>query len=116
MNLFSDAPLQLRLPGLCVESTESYQEGYNTGLNWDANWMPGGPWVYPKPTGYGVRQTELALHEQSLEKHVAWQDGFRVGLDERLKNDGRFRRWWKHNYGIRIDGRLLRYQPKETVQ
>lgn len=59
-----------------------YEDGFKTGKNWDASWLPGGPWEPPGQKG----------------KNAVWQSGFAAGLEIRLENK-RFKKWWDQQRG-----------------
>lgn len=93
MNMYiaSRTPQQLMLPLDETCFPESYHKGYETGLNWWANYIAGGPFVYT--TGGKDSQQE------SEAKHAAWMQGFHAGLAQRFKNDPAFAAWWEtHNH------------------
>lgn len=92
---------------------ESYHSGFKTGIEWDANWMPGGPWVYS-----GTKLPELR-HADEI-KYKNWHSGFNDGLAVRLKNNAHFADWWKrnrgkvyHTHGVDID--QIRYKDPEEI-
>jgi hypothetical protein len=72
---------------------ESYARGYDTGLFWDASWMPGGPWIY-SPYGNFPSDAKKQMARISQEEYDAWHAGFNDGLEIRLKNND-FRVWWE---------------------
>lgn len=92
---------------------EKYLEGFKSGVSWDANWMPGGPWIYTGTTLPG-RQEEDTI------KYANWHAGFNDGLALRLKTNAHFAAWWYRNSGkvyhapgVHIDD--IRYkEPEES--
>ena len=78
------------------DESHPWKQGYDSGINWDANWMPGGPWYYNEIT-------KIA--------HKEWMEGFNVGLAERLEANAHFKAWWEENMNIKQDGRYKRYYP-----
>lgn len=72
------------------DTVESYACGYDTGLFWDANWMPGGPHVYSGKYKH--------MRDQSKREYDAWQRGFKDGLEVRML-DKSFAAWWNVNRG-----------------
>jgi hypothetical protein len=104
-------PDQMEFLGLETRFPEKYQEGFNTGVTWDANWMPGGPWIY--------KGKNDAMHEADKLKHKNWMDGFSAGLALRLKINPHFAAWWNRNKGLRhvpgvtID--QIRYREPEEI-
>lgn len=78
--------------------SESYRDGYMTGIAWDANWMPGGPYVHSVRPGLNPPKPErVKMAEDSQRAHDEWKEGFKRGLDERLKNNDHFAQWWDDN-------------------
>lgn len=71
---------------------EAYEDGYQTGVNWDANWMPGGPFVYGGRSSKEVREASEA-------KARTWHEGFNNGLKVRLETNAHFAAWWAANRG-----------------
>lgn len=94
-------PEQLSFDFERTEALPSYETGYNTGLNWDASWMPGGPWVYEG------RNKEIHAHDKT--KYDAWHEGFARGLKIRLENEY-FAAWW--NEFSRKPGHHRYYVPE----
>lgn len=66
-----------------------YWEGYETGIKWDANWMPGGPFVYSG--------NDEAIKRQSKREAAAWHRGFNDGLAVLLDKDRDFANWFENN-------------------
>lgn len=64
--------------------------GYASGVEWHANWMPGGPFVMHSDTEIG-RASRVA--------HAEWMRGFNDGLAERLKDAPEFAAWFERNKG-----------------
>lgn len=99
---------------------EAYNNGYETGLNWDANWRPGGPMTYyadgamlhPNTHNYALKQK---VRVESNHRSLAWHEGFTHGLAIRLQTNAHFRRWYEAS---RLRGGDLRYtapQPQEVA-
>lgn len=63
---------------------KKFREGYEIGLNWRHNWMPGGPHVDRGNT-------------QSLAEYDYWQVGLRAGLEENFKLNPDFKKWFDTN-------------------
>lgn len=59
----------------------SYVEGYNTGLNWDAPWIPGGPW-YIYPDQYNHNADWEAYCKATLENNKEWLRGWQDGVKD----------------------------------
>ena len=79
-----------------------YKEGYNTGLHWDANWIPGGPFNY-------------SSNPESVARHSEWMAGWRQGFDERLTNAPEYAKWWNVNSSSRSRFTHSRYVEPEKV-
>jgi len=59
---------------------ESYNDGYQSGLNWNADWFPGGPYTYK------ARETDhdmdwIATCNASQENYDAWHRGWKDGYE-----------------------------------
>lgn len=93
---------------------DKYIEGYNLGLEWDANWMPGGPNAYAGT--YGVMTPEkIEKAKRSLFECEQWHEGFEHGLKQRLATNEHFAAWWaKHGSGR--SSIIARYTAPETVE
>jgi hypothetical protein len=104
MGMFKSFPEQLELVMERTDALPSYAEGYNTGVNWDASWMPGGPWTYEGRKLPGLR-------DQSKRNYEAWHEGFKRGLKLRMENPY-FAAWWEEN---RRKGGLHRYYAPEVL-
>ncbi len=63
---------------------KKFREGYETGLNWRHNWMPGGPHVYRG-------------NAQSQAEYDYWQIGLRAGLEENFKASPEYAKWFDNN-------------------
>ena len=63
---------------------EKYADGKKTGLNWDAPWIPGGPWVMSVGNGSNKPGFEERCRI-SLEECRAWLRGWRDGIREAHK-------------------------------
>lgn len=79
------------LSALMSAMPRTFDEGMERGKNWDANWYPGGPF--------------------NEDERRVWLEGFSRGLNWRLSNDTRFRKWWDNQ---RHTGRHLRYAEPES--
>jgi hypothetical protein len=79
--------------------SESYQNGYETGISWDANWIPGGPLAYNVNSFRRLNPDPkfVKIAEDSQRAHDDWHAGFKRALDERLKNNDHFAQWWHTN-------------------
>lgn len=66
-------------------SKETYDAGYNTGLTWDCDWVPGGPFIYT--AGFTQDPVKRAERENkeiiSRQDHVDWKRGWSDGVAER---------------------------------
>ena len=52
-------------------------EGFVTGLEWNNDWYPGGPWVVPSS---GSEHPEIIEYAKlSRDRNIAWHEGFRKG-------------------------------------
>jgi hypothetical protein len=105
-------PNQLQFSGFETRFKDKFLEGYETGINWDANWMPGGPWVYSGPDIVKRKDSSIAAEQ--------WLTGFNEGLAMRLKTNEHFATWWNRNKGkslyakdVTIDE--VRYKDPENV-
>lgn len=107
-------PNQMEFPGFETRFPEKYQDGFRTGITWDANWMPGGPFIYKDRNGKPL--------EESQTRHRNWMEGFNNGLALRLKINPHFAAWWERNKGkkyyssgVTIDE--IRYtEPEDTCE
>ena len=54
-----------------------YKEGYETGLTWNADWVPGGPWVM-SARSYDTAECK-ARCAQFAENHSLWMQGWHDG-------------------------------------
>lgn len=61
-----------------------FRSGYDTGLNWRHNWMPGGPHVYRG-------------NAQSQAEYDYWHIGLRAGLEENFAANPDFAKWFDSN-------------------
>ena len=95
----------------------AYAIGYDTGLCWDANWMPGGPDVYvPRSrfvSGYIEPEKILKAQQSQFEKNQ-WHAGFKDGLAQRLADNPNFAEWWDANKESLI-GEYARYHAPDHV-
>lgn len=79
--------------------TESFQDGFRSGANWDANWYPGGPMIYHNRYSNDPKHIELARTSESAYRE--WHNGFRVGLEKRFNDCPEFKAWWEKNKSAR---------------
>jgi len=54
-----------------LKACDDYNEGYQTGLHWCEDWIPGGPWYC---------MCEKCC-EESKKKSAAWRKGFNDATD-----------------------------------
>lgn len=95
-NMIIDDPKQLRIDFGYHPISANYTDGYKSGKHWDANWMPGGPWVYPSfPND---KDADKRKHIDSIRNREEWLEGFDRGLAERFTDSPTFAAWWKENY------------------
>lgn len=88
---FIKNPDQLEFAKFDTRFPDSYKDGFETGILWDGNWMPGGPHAYNKA---------------SKDKAALWHSGFSDGLELNFKSNPDFAEWFKvhrrklgyHNY------------------
>ena len=60
---------------------DSYHRGYETGLSWEENYRPGGPWVPRKDVT--DKDKHRTMREQLVAEYEAWWEGFeKVLLDK----------------------------------
>jgi hypothetical protein len=81
-------PVQLDLPFESFArytAPETYADAYETGLNWNVSWWPGGPFVHHK----NGKPDPI-----SQAKYDAYHEGFKAGLEERLRVNQHFAEWW----------------------
>jgi hypothetical protein len=98
-------PDQLKLEFPLDHENPFYKDGYETGLNWDANWMPGGPHIF-RSNG----RADDTLHIKSKQENEDYLNGFKRGLALRLKTNVHFREWWDANRSG-----LQRYTEPEEI-
>lgn len=83
-----EIPEQLSLDLVPTDAEKSYKDGYNTGVNWDASWMPGGPWYYesknPNQKNHTKRQYDV------------WHEGFKKGFAIRMQNS-HYAEWYNEH-------------------
>lgn len=109
-------PVQRELPlENLMARPGAYAEGRVCGLDWDANWMPGGPNVYTyRNNSYGaeaLRRQRMQLESEQTAKE--WLQGFADGLEVRLRENARFAAWWaEHRYQ---HGHFRYYEP-DSIQ
>lgn len=54
-----------------------YKDGYNTGLTWNADWVPGGPWVMqPRADDDAACLARCAKY---AENNRLWLEGWHAG-------------------------------------
>ena len=61
-------------------TTDSFNEGYQTGLTWNADWVPGGPQVYTPSPRYQNSAEHQRKHEASKEHARLWMAGWKHGM------------------------------------
>lgn len=81
-----NVPIQLEFHFEDTPYPKDYERGLESGTNWDANWMPGGPLVYSR------RRSKLRVESEG--RYRAWHSGFNKGLRIRLQDES-FARWWE---------------------
>ena len=107
-------PAQLALGFLDTRFPDSYNDGFKSGVTWDASWMPGGPWVFThRDNGFSPKNEKWALMaEESQYKHDRWHEGFKAGLELRLRTDHLFAAWFRCAKG---PGHHRYHEPECTV-
>ena len=102
--IYSD-PNQLKFDFILtgMRHSKSYIAGYETGVEWDANWIAGGPYVQKNDI-----QSQLSYDE--------WCIGFKEGLADLLKIDSDFAAWWSNNLNKGIRGLRYNKETKSTVE
>ena len=65
---------------------KKYYQGYRTGLKWEENYRPGGPFV-PKPSATD-EEKHKATQAQAKAESEAWFEGFDMGLEKRKEKHG----------------------------
>lgn len=93
---YSD-PRQLALKLEETQYPDDYKRGFETGVSWDANWMPGGPHIYQPSDFRKTKPENRRMAEESKRKSELWHEGFADGLAIRLKDDSGFGDWWQAN-------------------
>lgn len=86
-----NAPVQLDMFHE-IEHHHKYQDGYVSGSNWDANWIPGGPWIAAMRS-----EKYRELHERTKLENQYWMQGWHDGLKVRLNASPEFAAWWQVN-------------------
>jgi hypothetical protein len=80
-------------------TTSSFNEGYQVGLTWDADWVPGGPSVYHATSRYvsGQLTDEQKRRQVESEEHARlWMLGWKHGMTiDPNKMITKFLRWSK---------------------
>lgn len=102
-------PNQLQFPDFETRFKDKYLEGYESGANWDANWMPCGPWVYSGADAVKRKNSSIEAEQ--------WLIGFSEGLRERLNTNLHFAKWWSRNKGKSINSATIeevRYTAPEA--
>lgn len=60
------------------EAMKSYLDGYQTGLNWSSDYMPGGPFKWQAdPWSSPATKAKAAASQQHYKE---WHEGFKAGL------------------------------------
>jgi hypothetical protein len=94
-----------------LSNSKFYQDGRKTGLEWDANWYPGGPWIYPKPSGfYYPDSKEMRHHLESKKENDEWIKGFEDGLKIRLETSPAFQKFWNDHSGTQRYRRFKEFE------
>lgn len=65
------------IPVNLEELDKSYADGFETGLKWKDNYVPGGPWYYT--VGKHEREHYKGLAMQLEGQHYAWMQGWHDG-------------------------------------
>jgi hypothetical protein len=99
---FIKNPAQLTLGLMGTIFPETYAEAFETGATWDANWMPGGPYIYSGNKRPDIREADEARFRE-------WHEGFNAGLKLRLETNAHFAAWWDENKGRKVNGQYQRY-------
>lgn len=94
--------------------TVAYKEGYQTGLTWDADWTPGGPYVFTCDKWAPAEKQIVA--KESAEAHRLWVWGWKVGfavdpnkpIMKSLRNGQRLLREMRANSDVVSAGAHLR--------
>lgn len=55
-----------------------YKVGYEIGLTWNADWVPGGPFVYTARESDNSEKLDKEV--QSREENAQWRQGWRDGM------------------------------------
>ncbi len=58
-----------------------FKQGYQSGLNWEDNYIPGGPWIC-KTKG----DQYADLRERTRKENEAWMEGFKGALELNAKS------------------------------
>lgn len=71
-------------PSAVSTESEAYHNGYDTGLNWNHPWRPGGPWIcgpalMPWQRREDVDPQWIAYCEATRENNKQWLRGFDDG-------------------------------------
>jgi hypothetical protein len=80
------------IPDYQDELDKSYWTGFETGITWDNkkwNWIPGGPFVLSRNSGYGITFNERSDSAQnniilSEQKNKVWMNGWYAGNSVQL--------------------------------
>ena len=99
--------------GYHQNNNESYANGYDTGITWDANWWPGGPSVYNHSHHANPTEKHKKMAEDSRFAYDQWHEGFKLGLARRLENNPHFAAWWDEN---KKNGGTARYVDPNAVE
>ncbi len=88
-------PIQLDLFANLSEFSRDYQTGYQSGLTWDANWIPGGPDIRKctVPVHHVEYNSRMEKEKRDEFRHAEWMAGFYDGLAIRM-TDQNFKEWW----------------------
>lgn len=77
--------------------SQAYYDGQQSGLFWDASWMPGGPFHWKCSPFSNSKDAKMAQDSQVA--YDNWHAGFEAGLQTRLEVNSHFRQWWNINKG-----------------
>lgn len=97
-----EAEEQLRreelIPDWQQQVRDSYLEGFECGVDWNDDYVPGGPFVSGHPKGWSLNWSSfvntpenerlMAKYLLSKARYNAWHDGWKIGMKKQkeLKN------------------------------
>lgn len=82
------------------DKTPSWKKGYETGLTWDSNYLPGGPYVYTAPCNYPTEEQKMK-QALSWKENEDYREGFLKGLESCLLVDQQFAKGYNANKNYR---------------